>query len=467
MQNLIATVNKKIVRPVKFMKSPTLNHETVRELIRTATPDRILRMIGKSHPADIALLFKDLEAGEVRLLFDVLFSARRAAKTLKELPSDLLPDILALIEDEKVARVIARADPDDAVTFTDSLPEERREKVLALVDPDSRERVRQLISYPEGTVGRIMTTDYLALPPNTSAQGAIDKIRERGELETFFYLYVVEGSGRLVGVVPIRNLVIAPQDRTLQEMMIADPIRAEVSMDQEEAARLVSKYELLALPIVDHEGRLLGIITVDDVIDIIDKETTEDMYKMAGLEEEDRVFSPSKLSIQKRLPWTAVNLLTAMLAASVVGLFEATIEKAVALAIFMPVVAGMGGNCGIQTLTVVVRGMALGELEFSSAWRAVLKEVTVGITVGCVAGILVAIVAYLWKGKPMLGVVLALAMIINLFVAALAGTLIPLALKRVRLDPALGSGIFVTTFTDVFGFLSFLGLATLFLRYLT
>ncbi|MBI2991264.1 MAG: magnesium transporter, partial [Deltaproteobacteria bacterium] len=299
-----------------------------------------------------------------------------------------------------------------------------------------------------------------------TAQGAIDKIRERGELEAFFYLYVVEESGRLVGVVPIRNLVLAPQDRTLGEMMIAEPIRAEVTMDQEEAARLVSKYELLALPIVDHDGRLAGIITVDDVIDIIDKETTEDMYRMAGLEEEDRVFSPSMLSIRKRLPWTALNLLTAMLAASVVGFFESTIEKAVALAIFMPVVAGMGGNCGIQTLTVVVRGMALGELEFSSAWRAVLKEVTVGITVGCAAGVLVAIVAYLWKGNPVLGLVLASAMIINLFVAALAGTLIPLALKQARLDPALGSGIFVTTFTDVFGFLSFLGLATVFLRYL-
>lgn len=448
------------------MKSPAFNQETVRELIRTATPDRILRVIGKSHPADIALLFKGLEPAEVRLLFDVLFSARRVSKTLKELPPDLLPDILALIEDEKVARVIAWADPDDAVTFTDSLAEERREKVLSLVDPDSRERVRQLISYPEGTVGRIMTTDYLALPPATTAQGAIDKIRERGELETFFYLYVVEESGRLVGVVPIRNLVVAPQDRTLGEMMIAEPIRAEVTMDQEEAARLVSKYELLALPIVDRQGRLAGIITVDDVIDIIDKETTEDMYRMAGLEEEDRVFSPSKLSIRKRLPWTTVNLFTAMLAASVVGLFEGTIEKAVALAIFMPVVAGMGGNCGIQTLTVVVRGIALGELEFSSAWRAVLKEVTVGVTVGCAAGLLVALVAYLWKGNPVLGLVLGLAMIINLFVAALAGTLIPLALKQARLDPALGSGIFVTTFTDVFGFLSFLGLATLFLRYL-
>jgi len=449
------------------MKSPALNHEAVRELMRAASPDRVLRLIGKSHPADIALLFKDLDEAEVPRLFDILLSVRRAAKTLKELPPDLLPGILALIDDEKVAHVIGRADPDDAVTFIDSLPEERKEKVLALADPDSRERVRQLTSYPEGTVGRIMTTDYLALLPDTTAQGAIDKIRDRGELETFFYLYVVDESDKLIGVVPIRNLVIAPQDRSLVQIMIPDPIRADVSMDQEEAARLVSKYELLALPIVDRAGRLVGIITMDDVIDIIDKETTEDMYKMAGLEEEDRVFSPPKLSIQKRLPWTTLNLLTAMLAASVVGLFEGTIEKAVALAIFMPVVAGMGGNCGIQTLTVVIRGIALGELAFSSAWQAILKEVTVGITVGAVAGMMVALVAYLWKGNPILGLVLASAMIINLFVAALAGTLIPLALKRMRLDPALGSGIFVTAFTDVFGFLSFLGLATIFLHYLT
>ncbi|MEE9143226.1 MAG: CBS domain-containing protein, partial [Candidatus Binatia bacterium] len=228
------------------MKSPTLDHESVRELLRLATPDRILRLIGKSHPADIALLFKNLEPTEVRLLFDVIFSVRRAAKTLKELPPELLPDILAVIEDEKVARVIVQADPDDAVTFIDSLPDERKEKVLALVDPDRRKSVQQQISYPEETVGRIMTTDYLALPPNTTAQGAIDKIRNRGELESFFYLYVVDDSARLVGVVPIRNLVIAPQDRILGEMMIADPVRADISMDQEEAARLVSKYELLA-----------------------------------------------------------------------------------------------------------------------------------------------------------------------------------------------------------------------------
>jgi magnesium transporter len=450
------------------MKAPSFNHETVRELIRTGTPDRVLRLIGKSHPADIALLFKGLEANEVRFLFDVLFSVRRAAKTLKELPSDLLPDILALIEDEKVARVIARADPDDAVTFIDSLPEERREKVLALVDPDRRERVRQLISYPEGTVGRIMTTDYLVLLPNTTTQGAIDKIRERGELETFFYLYVVDGAGRLVGVVPIRNLVIAPPDRTLVEIMIADPIRAEVSMDQEEAARMVSKYELLALPIVDHQGRLAGIITVDDVIDIIDKESTEDMYKMAGLEEEDRVFTPVTRSIRMRLPWTLLNLMTASLAASVVSFFEGTINEIVALVIFMPIVAGVGGNGATQTATVIVRAIALGELEFSSAWRAIFKQVSVNLSIAFAAGALIASGAFLWKGNPFLGLVLAFAMIINLgLVAGLSGAVIPLVLKALKFDPALGSGIIVTGLTDAFGFLSFLGLATIFLRYLS
>ena len=450
------------------MKAPALDHDTVRELLRTATPDRVIRMIGRSHPADLAPLFKDLEPHEVRALFDVLFSVRRVEKTLKELPPDLLPDVLAAIDDEKLARVIARADPDDAVTFTDSLPEDKKDRVLSLVDPEKRESVRHLTSYPEGTVGRIMTTDYLALLPDTTAQGAIDKIRQRGELETFFYLYVVDNDEKLAGVVPLRNLVIAPPDRSLRELMITDPVRAEATTDQEEAARLVSKYELLALPIVDAEGRLVGIITIDDIIDIIHEEATEDMYRMAGLEEEDRVFTPASRSIRMRLPWMFFNLLTAILAASVVNLFEGTIASVVALATFMPIVAGMGGNGLTQTITVIVRGIALGELEFSSAWRAVLKEVSVNVSIAAALGSLIALIAYAWKGNPYLGLVLGLAMIINLgLVAGLVGALIPLTLKWLRFDPAIGSAVVGTTFTDVFGFLSFLGLATLFLRYLT
>ena len=450
------------------MKAAPIDYDTVREMLRTATPDRVLRFIGKSHPADIALLFKEIEPAEARKLLEILFSARRAEKTLKELPPELLSGILALIDDERVARLIARADPDDAVTFIDSLPEERRESVMSLLDPERRDEVRELISYPEGTVGRIMNTDFMALPPTTTAQGAIDKIRERGELEAFFYLYVVDDANKLVGVVPIRNLVIAPPNRTLREMMIADPIRADVFMDQEEAARLVAKYELLALPIVDEGGHLEGIITVDDVIDIIDEESTEDMYMMAGLAEEDRVFTPVGRSVRMRLPWTIVNLLTATLAASVVGFFEGTLSEVIALVTFMPVVAGVGGNGATQTATVIIRAIALGELEYASAWRAVLKQVSVNICLALVAGLIIAATALLWKGNPFLGLVLACAMIINLgLVAGLSGAVIPLLLKALKFDPALGSGIIVTCLTDAFGFLSFLGLATIFIHYLT
>src|SRR5919106_5903483 len=218
------------------MKPAPIDHDTVREMLRTAPRDRVRGFIAHANPADIALLFKGLEPPEVRQLFDILSSARRAAKTLKELPPELLPDILAMIDDDKVGRMIARADPDDAVTFIDALADERREHIIALLDPERRAEVRELISYPEGSVGRIMTTDFMTLLPNTTAQGAIDKIRQRGELETFFYLYVVNEAGTLVGVVPLRNLVVAPPNRTLRDMMIADPIKANVMTDQEEAA---------------------------------------------------------------------------------------------------------------------------------------------------------------------------------------------------------------------------------------
>ena len=449
------------------MKPAPIDHDTVREMLRTATPDRVLRVIGQRHPADIALLFKGLEPSEVRQLFDILFSARRADKALKELPPELLPDILAMIENDKLSRMIARADPDDAVRFIDSLPEERREQVIALLDPERRAEVRELISYPEGTAGRIMNTDFMTLLPSTTAQGAIDKIRERGELETFFYLYVVDETGKLVGVVPLRNLVVAPPIRLLRDMMIADPIKAHVMMDQEEAARLVSKYQLLALPIVDDAGRLEGIITVDDVIDIIDKEATEDMYKMAGLAEEDRVFTPVYRSIRMRLPWTFLNLLTATLAASVVGLFEGTLHEIVALVTFMPVVAGVGGNGATQTATVIIRAIALGELEFSSAWKAIIKQVLVNVCIALAAGGVIAVAAFLWRGNPYLGLVLACAMILNLgLMAGFSGAVIPLLLKALKFDPAMGSGIIVTGLTDAFGFLSFLGLATWFRAYL-
>ena len=444
-----------------------LNHETVREMIRTGTPDRVLRLIGKSHPADVAPLFKGLEPSETRLLFDVLFTTRKAAKTLKELSPNLLTEVLALIDDEKLGRVISRADPDDAVTFIASLPEERRERVLARVDPERRAGFDKMISYPEGTVGRIMTTELLALSPDITAQGAIDKIRERGELETFFYLYVVDEAGKLIGVVPIRNLVVAPPGRLLRDMMIADPIRAEVSVDQEEAARIVAKYDLLALPIVDRDGRLLGLITVDDVIDVIADETTEDMYKMAGVGIKERAFSPLRESAARRVPWLGFNMVWAFAAASVISFFEKSIGQVPSLAIFMPIIAGQAGSAGIQTATVVVRSMALGEIESTNLAQLLRKEWGLGLIKGVLFGSVLGVVAWIWKGNATLGLIAGVAMFLNMLVAATCGVLVPTTLRRFGLDPATVAGVFDTMLTDFMGFLIFLGLATLLIRFLT
>ena len=239
-----------------------------------------------------------------------------------------------------------------------------------------------------------------------------------------------------------------------------------VDVDQEEVARMFEKYDLVSLPVVDHAGCLLGRITIDDIVDVIEEETSEDIYRIAGLDEDDSIFNDPVQSVKKRLPWLYLNLLTALASALVIGFFENTIQMVIALAVFMPVVAAIGGNAGSQTLTLIVRGMALGEVTFENSKKALYKQIVVGIVNGLAVGVVIGVIAYLWKGMPVLGLVLGLAMIINVFVGTLIGTLVPLSLKWLKADPALGSHIFVTAFTDAFGFFSFLGLATIFLKLL-
>jgi magnesium transporter len=274
---------------------------------------------------------------------------------------------------------------------------------------------------------------------------------------------VVDEQRALTGVVPLRRLVSAPPSRSISELMIQDPVSVSAEADQEEVAQLVKRYDLLAIPVTDVDGHMCGVITVDDVIDVITEEATEDMYHLAGLSEDDRVFSPAHVSLRKRLPWMFLNLFTAFCAAWVVGRFERTIEQMVALAVFMPVVAGMGGNGGIQALTVITRGIALGEIEFSSGVRAALKEFAVGLAIGATTGTLAAGVAVVWQESPFLGLALFLAMVITMAIAGLLGAAVPLLLKALKQDPALGSGVIVTTFTDIFAFFSFLGIGTLLL----
>jgi magnesium transporter len=281
-----------------------------------------------------------------------------------------------------------------------------------------------------------------------------------------FYLYVVDARRHLVGVTSLRRLLLVSPETPLKRIMTPEVTSVRVDTDQEEVARQVASYNLLAVPVVDEENKLVGIVTVDDVIDVIKDEAAEDLLRLAGVSGDEKIATPAGESLRKRLPWLGINLGTAFLAASVVAAFEGTIQQVTALAIFMPIVAGMGGNAATQTLTVVVRALALGELSWSSARKALLKESIVGIGNGLVLGMVAAGVAWIFKGEPMLGLLLGMAMIVNMFVAATAGTLVPLGLKALKIDPALASSVFITTFTDVAGFASFLGLATVFLRYL-
>jgi magnesium transporter len=413
-------------------------------------------------PVDVALLLPELTPEEIRTVIDLLFRQRRAASALNELPREMIPQVIDAVTDERLANVIERLEIDDLVELVQWIPEDRRPEVVNQLSERKRAELLQAERYPGSSAGRVMTTRFVSLDQKMTAQEAIESLRALGDQsESVLYLYVVDEQRALVGVVPIRRLLSAPPDRRISEMMIRDPLSVKADDDQEEVARIVARFDLLAVPVTDIDGRMLGLITVDDVIDVITEEATEDMYRLAGLTEADRVFVPAHESIRKRLPWMLLNLGTCFAAAWVVGLFERTLEQVVSLAIFMPVVAGMGGNGGIQTLTVITRAIALGEIEFSSGIRAAMKELAVGLSLGIVMGLVSAGIALLWQGNPVLGIALFCSMILTLSVAGLLGAAVPLALKALGMDPALGSGVIVTTFTDGFAFFSFLGIATL------
>jgi magnesium transporter len=388
-------------------------------------------------------------------------------EALSELGPEKGAKLLADRSAEEIVKLTQELPSDDAAALIDYLPEELASAVLELLQKrPAGGDVGDLLEYKEQTAGRIMNPKVFALSEDMTAGESITALQGSRDVEVVFYLYVIDARRHLVGVVSLRRLLLVSPDTPLKRIMTTDLISVRTDTDQEEVARLVASYNLLAIPVVDEENKLVGVITVDDVIDVIKDEATEDVYRLAGLAGDDRVFTKASESLRKRLPWLLVNLATAFLAASVVGLFRNTIDKVVALAIYMPVVAGMGGNAATQTLTVIIRGIALGELTWSNTRKALFKEAVVGIGNGVACGLIGALIAWLFSSDAMLGGILAMAMIINMFVAATAGVLIPLMLRALKVDPALASSVFITTLTDVFGFFSFLGLAKVFLKYL-
>ncbi len=441
--------------------------DSVRRLLRIGATANLLNLLQKQHPADLAQVFGELSDRDRHAVFNLLIErhGRLAMEALSEMGPESSASLMAGRSGEEIARLLAEIPSDDAAALIDYLPEELATSVLEMMGQRASADVENLLEYAEQTAGRIMNPHVFALPEDLTAGEAIAALQGSREVEMVFYLYVVDARRHLVGVVSLRRLLLVAPETPLKRIMTTDLISARVDMDQEEVARQVASYNLLAIPVVDEENKLVGIITVDDVIDVIKDEATEDIYRLAGVSSDEHVFTPPGVSLRKRMPWLMINLGTAFLASGVVAIFSHTISAWVALAIFMPIVAGMGGNAATQTLTVIVRGIALGELTWSNSRQALFKELAVGIGNGVATGLMAAVIAWLMIGSPSLGGILALAMVINLFVAGAAGTLIPLGLRALKIDPALASTVIITTFTDVCGFASFLGLAALFLRY--
>jgi len=439
----------------------------LKEWIELGREFDIIDLFASLHPADIAELIDNLEEEEKIHLFSVL-DVEKASDVILELTDISREQILEEISEEKLTEIIDEMDSDDAADFIAELTEDQAQAVLEAIEPEESEDVKKLLRYDEESAGGIMQSELVAVHDDATIRDALRAVTDASEeVEHIYNVFVIDEANRLIGSVPLQKLITSKRNSSIIESIDNSIPSVNVDVDQEEVARMFEKYDLVSLPVIDYTNRLLGRITVDDIVDVMEEESSEDLYRIAGLGEDDNIFNSPSESVKKRLPWLYLNLLTALVSAVVIGFFEDTIKMMVVLAAFMPVVAGLGGNAGSQTLTLIVRGLALGEVTFENSKRALLRQISVGIANGAAVGIVIGIIATAWKGMPILGVILGLAMIINVFVGTIVGTLIPLSLRWLRADPALGSHIFLTAFTDAFGFLSFLGLATIFLKLFT
>ena len=426
-----------------------------------------LKELRSLHPADLADRLQRLETEEaLRVLTQLPRSL--AASALREMERPLFTRLAEAMSSGELCSLLAELAPNAAADLIGDLPPERHRQTLAGLPEDKAAPIRSLLRYAEDTAGGIMSDRFIALRDDMTLEEVRELLRGHAQeerTEDVAYLYVADKARHLVGVVSLRDLVFGKPERRVSEIMNRDVKFVRVSDDQETVARQFEHYHYLGLPVLDAKERLVGVVKASDAMEVAAREATEDMQLMVGLSGEERTFTPWQDSVRRRLPWLYVNLATAFLAASVVDLFEGTIARWTALAVFLPVIAGQGGNAGLQTLTVVVRDLALGEISRGDGVRALFKELILGFINGAAVGVVVGLIGWMWKGSLVLGVVAFAALILNQLSAALAGVTIPLGLKAMRVDPALASSIFLTTVTDVAGFFFFLGLGALALRW--
>ena len=417
------------------------------------------------HPADLADHIQRQPTDLAREMLQQL-PAEKAAAVIAELNEEKARELLPVLSNQQLSEVLRQLPHDKAADLAGDLPFARQHEALAGLPADDSAKVVALLRYPEDTAGGIMNDRFITLGQHQTLRDAQETLRQRTDHDEadVSYLYITDENQRLNGIVSLRDLVFGRPDRKLGDIMNRDVKFLWADADQEEIARQFEHYHYMGLPVLERDRRLVGIVRASDAIEVAQAEATEDMQLMVGVSGEERTLSPWQKSIGRRLPWLYVNLATAFLAAAVVNQFESTIASWTVLAVFLPIVAGQGGNAGIQSLTVIIRDMALGEISSGDGRRALIKELILGLVNGLAIGAVVGFGAYFWKGDWRLGLIVGVAMLLNMLAAGLSGVLIPYGLKAIRVDPALASSIFLTTVTDVAGFFFFLSLAALGLK---
>ena len=419
----------------------------------------VLELVRDLHVADVADLIEQMD-GEHRRLFVELAWDGVDPEVLVEVDEGIRDELLELLPAEKVAEAAKEFDTDDVVHLVEDLEPVEQEEILEALEPEDRVAVAKALTYPEESAGRLMQSEFVKAPPFWTVGQMIDFLRDAEELpEQFYDIIVVDPAMRPLGKVPLGRLLASRRPVVLESIMDTDFTTFHVVDPQEDVAYAFHKYHLISAPVVDDAGRVVGVITIDDAMEILEEEAEEDILRLGGVGDEEISDDVWEI-VRNRFTWLAVNLVTAILASMVIGLFEETIERVVALAVLMPIVASMGGIAGTQTLTVAVRALATRDLTPANATRVILRELAVGALNGIGFAVVTGFIAWLWFDQPVIGAVIGIAMIVNLVAAALAGIMVPLALERLGVDPALASGTFVTTVTDVVGFFAFLGLAS-------
>jgi magnesium transporter len=429
------------------------------------------KILSQFQPADIAEFLLEFDLEDQYWVISLLDN-ETVALVLNEVDPELGIKLLGHFNQNRATEILEEMPADDTTGLLRELSDNEQTRYINLMEKEDQKEVRELLTYPEETAGGMMTTEYVAINENVTVDKAIEILREIApDAETVYYIFVVNIHNQLVGVITLRELIIASPLTLIKDIMHHNVVSVPVDMDQEEVARIVSKYNFLAIPVIDHDYLLLGIITVDDVIDVIHEEATEDLYRLAGApgeqeEEEDGFFLRIAASLKARLPWLLVTMLGGLLSGHVLSRFSNQINAVVALAFFIPLLTGMGGNVGTQSSTITVRGIATGQIKPDKIWKVIFREALVGLAIGSILGLLVGSIASWWQEKPMLGVVVGLAMMGNMLTAATMGTLVPLTFRKIGIDPAVASAPFISTAIDITGLLIYSSLATMLIAYL-